>query len=200
MRALIKKILNEHNYYNDFTIHYVGKLSERAYKKFIIGDEKGFINEISENQIRKTQKEIQDYADKIGPIEGKFIDKQNQEKTAKISINIGKHFAERVLRDEDYSGDDRFTKVDKKEGVDVVVANIDKIVRSIMTMNLKRNDVIKLKSQRGGITYEVLIDILDKETGKPPKYSISLFNQIKGKDVSFRKPVRHELKVINPYF
>jgi hypothetical protein len=201
MRDLIRRILNEHKYYNDFTVQYVGRLSEEAYKKYILGIKKGFINEISEDLIKKTQDEIQDYANKIGPIEGKFTDSvTGQEKSAEIIINVGKHFAERVFRDEDYSEDDRFSKVDKKEGVDVVVANVDKIIKSIISLSLKRNDVIKLKSERNGITYEILVDILDRNPGKPPKYSINLFNQIKGKNVSFKRPTKQTIKVINPYF
>jgi hypothetical protein len=201
MRSLIKKILNEHTYYNDFTVHYVGRLSEEAYKKYILGIKKGFINEISEDLIKKTQDEIQDYANKIGPVEGIFIDKiSGQERSAQIVISIGKHFAERVFRTKDYPNDERFVNVDKNEGVDVVVANIDKIVKAIMSLDLKRNDVIKLKSERNGINYEILVDILDKEKGKPVKYSIKLFNQIKGKNVSFKKPNKQTIKVINPYF
>ena len=201
MRDLIKRILNEHTYYNDFTVDYVGRLSEEAYKKYILGIKKSFINEITEKVIKKTQDEIQEYVDKIGPIEGEFIDNYTKEKrSAEITIKIGKHFAERVFRDEDYSDDDRFSKVYKKEGVDVVVANVDKIIKSIISLDLKPNDVIKLKSERNGITYEVLVDILDRNPGKPPKYSINLFNQIKGKNVSFKRPTKQTIKVINPYF
>jgi hypothetical protein len=200
MRSLIKKILNEHTYYNDFTVHYVGRLSEEAYKKYILGIKSGFINEVTEKTIKKTQDEIQEYANKIGPIEGKFIDKvSGQEKSVKIKIEIGKHFAERVFRDEDYSDDKRFSKVDKNEGVDVVVANIDKIAQTIISRGLQRNDIIKLKSQKGSMTYEILVSLLDKESKKPPIYTISLFNQIKGNSVSF-KPTKNEIKVRNPYF
>ncbi len=201
MRDLIRKILNEHNYYNDFTVQYVGRLSEEAYKKYILGVELGFINEVAEKTIKKTQDEIQEYADKIGPIEGNFIDKvSGQEKSVKIKIEIGKHFAERVFRDEDYSDDKRFSKVDKNEGVDVVVSNIDKIVKTIIVNNLQKNDIIKLKSQKGSVTYEILVGVLDKESKKPPTYKISLFNQIKGTGVSFKQPTKNEIKVRNPYF
>jgi hypothetical protein len=200
MRSLIKKILNEHTYYNDFTVHYVGRLPERSYKKYVLGIESGFINEVAEKTIKKTQDEIQDYANKIGPIEGKFIDKiSGQERSVRIKIEIGKHFAERVFRDEDYSDDKRFSKVDKNEGVDVVVANIDKIAQTIISRGLQRNDIIKLKSQKGSMTYEILVSLLDKESKKPPIYTISLFNQIKGNSVSF-KPTKNEIKVRNPYF
>jgi len=201
MRDLIRRILNEHKYYNDFTVQYVGKISESGYKKYFLGHKKSFINEIAEKTIKKTQDEIQEYADKIGPIEGKFTDKvTGQEKSAQIIITIGKHFAERVFRDEDYSDDDRFIKVDKKEGVDVVVANIDKIVQTIITRGLQRNDIIKLKSQKGSTTYEILVELLDKESKKPPTYKISLFNQIKGVGVSFKRPTKNEIKTKNPYF
>jgi hypothetical protein len=202
MRDLIIRILNEHTYYNDFTVQYVGRLSEEAYKKYILGIKKGFINEISKGLIEKTQNEIQDYANKIGPVEGIFIDNHTKEKrSAEITIDIGKHFAERVFRTKDYPNDERFVSVDKKEGVDVVVANVDKIVKSIVTSDLKKNDIILLKSERNGVTYQILVSVLDKESGKPPKYTISLFNQIKGKSgVSFKQPTETQIKVINPYF
>jgi len=196
MKSLIRKILNEFLLREEFNVFFSGQITETKYKKFIL--ESG--SRISRN--KDTQTEIQDYADKLGPILGKFKDKKNnQEKSAFIKINVGLHFAERVFRSEDKS-DDRFRKVDKFEGVDVIAANVDKIVQLLMTREIKRDAVIKLKSKFRNLNYEILCSLEERIPGKPPTFKIELFNQIKGtSDVQFgNKPFDHELNVINPYF
>jgi len=196
MKSLIRKILNEFVLKEEYTVHFIGTINENKYKKFILefGDRS--------RRNKDMQKEIQEYADKLGPILGKFRSKKdNQEKSGFIKIKVGLHFAERVFRDAD-SSDTRFRKVNKFEGVDVVAANADKIIQHLMTREVKKNDVIKLKSNYRGLNYEILCSQDEKEPGKPPTYTLELFNQIKGvNNVNFSsKPFDHELNVINPYF
>lgn len=196
MRNLIRKILNEFVLKEEYTVHFIGTINENKYKKFILesGDRR--------SRNKATQNEIQEYADKLGPILGKFKSKRdNQEKSALIAIKVGLHFAERVFRSED-KNDSRFKKVSKFEGVDVIAANADKIVQLLITQNIKRNGVIKLKSKYGDLNYEILCSLDEKTSGNPPTYKIELFNQIKGiGNVQFgNEPFDHELKVMNPYF
>ena len=196
MKTLIRKFLNEFLLREEFNVFFSGQITETKYKKFIL--ESG--SRITRN--KDMQNEIQNHADKLGPILGKFRDKRNnQEKSAFIKIKVGLHFAERVFRSEDKS-DNRFKKVDKFEGVDVIVANADKIVQLLMTQNVIRNGVIKLKSKFRDLNYEILCSLEERISGNPPTYKIELFNQIKGTgNVQFgSEPFDHELKVMNPYF
>jgi|694.fasta_scaffold73967_2 hypothetical protein len=196
MKTLIRKFLNEFLLREEFNVFFSGQITETKYKKFIL--ESG--SRITRN--KDMQNEIQNHADKLGPILGKFRDKRNnQEKSAFIKIKVGLHFAERVFRSEDKS-DNRFKKVDKFEGVDVIVANADKIVQLLMTQNVTRNGVIKLKSKFRDLNYEILCSLEERISGNPPTYKIELFNQIKGTgNVQFgSEPFDHELKVMNPYF
>ena len=196
MKTLIRKFLNEFLLREEFNVFFSGQITETKYKKFIL--ESG--SRVTRN--KDTQNEIQDHADKLGPILGKFRDKRNnQEKSAFIKIKVGLHFAERVFRSEDKS-DNRFKKVDKFEGVDVIAANADKIVQLLMTQNVTRNGVIKLKSKFRDLNYEILCSLEERISGNPPTYKIELFNQIKGTgNVQFgSEPFDHELKVMNPYF
>lgn len=196
MKDLIRKILKEFVLKEEYTVHFIGTINENKYKKFILesGDRR--------SRNKTTQNKIQKYADKLGPILGKFKSKRdNQEKSAFITIKVGLHFAERVFRSED-KDDSRFKKVNEFEGVDVIVANVDKIVQLLITQNIKRNGVIKLKSKSGALNYEILCSLDERVSGNPPTYKIELFNQIKGVgDVKFgNEPFDHELKVMNPYF
>ena len=76
MRDLIRRILNEHKYYNYFTVQYVGRLSESGYKKYFLGYKKSFINEIAEK------------IDPINTLSGEEIKKYKKEITDKMKVKM----------------------------------------------------------------------------------------------------------------
>lgn len=193
MKKIIKKILREFLYSDEYIVSFSHYLTQNEY---VILESK---NKYGRN--KRTQKEIQDYADSLGLIKGSFVDKKtNINREGFIKMNIGVHFAERVFRSVDKTNNN-FVDVDKFEGVDVVVANADKIIQLIMSKNLKPFAVIKLKSKYGNLTYELLCSITDVKSGVPPVYTLELFNQIKGtSDIQFNYRVDNVLNVINPHF
>jgi hypothetical protein len=198
MKHLIKKILLENIRYNDFVISTGGVLTKKQYIK--IKQYKSILNEVDSSLVRETQKEIQSYVDSFYPIIGSFIDNNTKtKKSIQFIVDIGYHFAERTFRTLDYPNDNRFVTVNTTEGIDVLITNIDKITKFIVVNKLSNNQIIRLKSERFGITYELLLELRDKSKGNPPVYKISLINQIKGHNVNFNE-VSNILKVINPHF
>lgn len=193
MRYLIRNILREHKLMNEYEILFIDSDYKTKYIKNILESED------KNKRDKVSQSEIQSYADKFTNLEGSYFDKKlNQKRSAKIKIQIGLHFAERVFRDIDINNDERYEKVNQFEGVDVVVSNVDKIVQGLMTRNLKKDSIIKLKSKYKGTTYEILSSLDNKESGKPPTFTLKLFNQIKGKDVDFKYPTDLDIKVNIP--
>jgi hypothetical protein len=193
MRDLIKRILKEHNLMDEYDVIIIESDYRAKNLKYILESE----NKNKRNKI--SQNEIQSYADKFSDLEGFYFDNRlNQKRSAKIKIEIGLHFAERVFRSSDLKDVDKYEKVGEFEGVDVIVANVDKIVQGLMTRNLRKDSVIKLKSKYKGTTYEILSSLENKESGKPPTFTLKLFNQIKGKDVNFKYPTDLDIKVNIP--
>jgi hypothetical protein len=193
MRDLIRNILREHKLMDEYQILFIDSDYKTKYIKNILESED------KNKRDKVSQSEIQSYADKFTDLEGSYFDKKlNQKRSAKIKIQIGLHFAERVFRDVDINNDERYEKVNQFEGVDVVVSNVDKIVQGLMTRNLKKDSIIKLKSKYKGTTYEILSSLDNKEPGKPPTFTLKLFNQIKGKDVDFKYPTDLDIKVNIP--
>jgi uncharacterized protein YjgD (DUF1641 family) len=179
MRELIKKILKEY-VEPEISIEIVENVYE--YLDYEILNET-----IDRAKYYNDKTTIEDYLKTINPLTGCYIDNRTKNEVCKkIDINVTGHFIERLQRTNDpmYRDNTKIENPETFEGIDLVIKNIDKIVKTINVNNNPKFGLL-LKRRDFGKSFDI-----GSEVKKQPKKSIELLltTQLKGSGGTELKP------------